>query len=146
MKRFVSYIIGVAVTLTLFDYAGAELAFRSNSKISLPDSTPAAIVSKPPIPIYQSTSKNSINSTLKGIQLHFREYPLGEILKNIREETGILFRISPQTAKKFINIDIKAKDWKSSVQKLIADFSRIEVWTNKTKTSQIWLVESSPYN
>ena len=69
MKRFVSYIIGVAVTLTLFDYAGAELAFRSNSKISLPDSTPAAIVSKPPIPIYQSTSKNSINSTFKGIQL-----------------------------------------------------------------------------
>ena len=146
MKGFASYIIGVAMTLTLFDSADAELAFRSNSKVLLPNPTSVAITPKPSATIYQPTSKNSINTTSKGIQLHFREYPLGEILKNIQEETGVFFSLSPQIAKNLINIDIEAKHWKSSVQKLIADYSRIELWTNQTKTSQIWLVENTPYN
>jgi hypothetical protein len=45
-----------------------------------------------------------------------------------------------------INVDIEAKYWKSSVKQLIKDFSRVEVWTNKPKTSQIWLIESNPYH
>ena len=45
-----------------------------------------------------------------------------------------------------IRVDIKAKHWKNSVRKLIADYSRIEVWTNQPKTSQIWLVEGNSYN
>ncbi|SVB22432.1 uncharacterized protein METZ01_LOCUS175286, partial [marine metagenome] len=77
----------VVVALALFEYANAELEFRSNSKVSLPDPTSADVDSKPSIPIYQSPQKNSINSTPKGIQLHFRDYPLGEILKNIHDET-----------------------------------------------------------
>ena len=78
--------------------------------------------------------------------MHFRDYPLGEILKNIHDESGIRFNLSPQMAKKPISIDIEAKHWKNSVRKLIEDFSRVEVWTNQPKTSQIWLVESNPYN
>ena len=136
----------VIITLIPFDYAGAELGFRSNSKISASDSTSPAIVSESSTPIYQSTSKSSITSTSKGIQLHFRDYPLGEILKNIHDETRIRFNLSPQKKKKTISVDIKAKHWKNSVRKLIEDYSRVEVWTNQPKTSQIWLVESNPYN
>ena len=44
------------------------------------------------------------------------------------------------------SVDIEAKHWKNSVRKLIEDYSRVEVWTNQPKTSQIWLVESNPYN
>ena len=90
MKRFASYIIGVAMTLTLFDSADAELAFRSNSKVLLPNPTSVAITPKPSATIYQPTSKNSINTTSKGIQLHFREYPLGEILKNQGYATALI--------------------------------------------------------
>ena len=146
MNRFFLYALSVIITLIPFDYAGAELGFRSNSKISASDSTSPAIVSESSTPIYQSTSKSSITSTSKGIQLHFRDYPLGEILKNIHDETGIRFNLSPQMAKKPISVDIKAKHWKNSVRKLIEDYSRVEVWTNQPKTSQIWLVESNPYN
>jgi len=129
-----------------FDYAGAELGFRSNSEISASDSTSPAIVSESSTPIYQSISKSSITSTSQGIQLHFRDYPLGEILKNIHDESGIRFNLSPRMAKKPISIDIEAKHWKNLVRKLIEDYSRVEVWTNQRKTSQIWLVESNPYN
>ena len=146
MNRFFLYIMSVIITLIPFDYAGAELGFRSNSKISASNSTSPAIVSEPSIPIYQSTSKSSITSTSKGIQLHFRDYPLGEILKNIHDETGIRFNLPPQMANKTISVDIEAKHWKNSVRKLIEDYSRVEVWTNQPKTSQIWLVESNPYN
>ena len=81
MNRFFLYVMSVIITLIPFDYAGAELGFRSNSKISASDSTSPAIVSESSTPIYQSTSKSSITSTSKGIQLHFRDYPLGKILK-----------------------------------------------------------------
>ena len=145
-KKLFLCIVMVVVALALFEYANAELEFRSNSKVSLPDPTSADVNSEPSIPIYQSPHKNSINSTPKGIQLHFRDYPLGEILKNIHDETGIRFNLSPRMAKKPISIDIEAKHWKNSVRKLIEDFSRVEVWTNQPKTSQIWLVESNPYN
>jgi len=134
----------VVLALALFEYANAELEFRSNSKVSLPDPTPDEVNTKTLISINQSAKKNSINSTPKGIQLHFRDYPLGEILKNIHDETGIRFNLSSRMAKKIISVDIKAKHWKSSVRKLIEDYSRVEVWTNQPNTSQIWLVESNP--
>ena len=145
-KKLFLCVVMVFVALALFEYANAELEFRSNSKVSLPDLPSVDVDSEPSIPIYQSPQKNSINSTPKGIQLHFRDYPLGEILKNIHDETGIHFNISSRMAKKPISINIEAKHWKNSVRKLIEDFSRVEVWTNQPKTSQIWLVESNPYN
>ena len=146
IKKLFLCIVMVFVALALFEYANAELEFRSNSKVSLPDPPSVDVDSEPSIPIYQSPQKNSINSTLKGIQMHFRDYPLGEILKNIHDESGIRFNLSPRMAKKPISIDIKAKHWKNSVRKLIEDYSRVEVWTNHPKTSQIWLVESNPYH
>ena len=145
-KKLFLCLVMVVVALALIEYANAELEFRSNSKVSLPDSTPVDLDSEPSIPINQSAQKNSINFTPKGIQPHFRDYPLGEILKNIHDESGIRFNLSPQMAKKPISIDIEAKHWKNSVRKLIEDYSRVEVWTNQPKTSQIWLVESNPYN
>jgi len=146
IKKLFLCIVVVFVALALFEYANAELEFRSNSKVSLPDPPSVDVDSEPSIPIYQSPQKNSINSTPKGIQLHFRDYPLGKILINIHDETGIRFNLSPRMAKKPISIDIEAKHWKNSVRKLIEDYSRVEVWTNQPKTSQIWLVESNPYN
>jgi len=143
-KKLFLCTVMVVLALTLFEYANAELEFRSNSKVSLPDPTPDEVNTKTLISINQSAKKNSINSTPKGIQLHFRDYPLGEILKNIHDETGIRFNLSSRMAKKIISVDIKAKHWKSSVRKLIEDYSRVEVWTNQPNTSQIWLVESNP--
>ena len=143
-KKLFLCTVMVVLALALFESANAELEFRSNSKVSLPDPTPDEVNTKTLISTNQSAKKNSINSTPKGIQLHFRDYPLGEILKNIHDETGIRFNLSSRMAKKIISVDIKAKYWKSSVRKLIEDYSRVEVWTNQPNTSQIWLVESNP--
>ena len=135
----------VIITLAPFNDAKAELEFRSNPKLSTPiPSFELSSESSPPIdkPIF----KTSINSTSKGIQLHFQDYPLGEILKNIHNETGIRFNISSEMEKNLISLDIEAKYWKNLVQKLIEGYSRIEVWTNQPKTSEIWLVKSNPYN
>ncbi|MBT7521570.1 MAG: hypothetical protein HN646_04805 [Nitrospina sp.] len=146
MKRFFLFLMTPIVALTLFGDADAELEFRSNSKVSPGDTISATINSEPSIPVYQEATKNSINATKKGIQLHFRDYPLGEVLKNINDETGIRFNLSSKMEKIPINVDIEAKYWKSSVRQLIKDFSRVEVWTNNHRTSQIWLVESNSYH
>ena len=58
IKKLFLCAVMVICALSLFEHANAELEFRSNSKISLPDSTPADIDSKPSIPINQSAKKN----------------------------------------------------------------------------------------
>ena len=146
MRKIFICILVVAMIVILPAYANAELGFRSNSKISLPADTPISMPPRSPNPDYQSASKSSIKSTSKGIQLRFQDYPLGELLKNIHDETGIRFNLSSQMTAIPVSVNVAARNWKNSVQKLIADYSRVEVWTNQPKTSQIWLMEGKPYN
>ena len=136
----------VVIMMILPAYANAELGFRSNSKILLPTDAPVSVTPESPNTGHQSTSKSYINSTSKGIQLRFQDYPLGELLKSIHDETGIRFNLSSRMATIPISINVEARNWKNSVRKLIADYSRVEVWTNRPKTSQIWLMEGKPYN
>jgi hypothetical protein len=145
MVRLILCLLLAIIMIGPFGYARAELGFRSNSKVSIL-SPPYKQLSESPNPIYQPFKKSSINSTSKGIQLNFQDYPLGDVLKNIHDETGIRFNLSPEMEKNLISFEIKAKNWKILVQKLIKDYSRVEIWTNKPKTSQVWLVESNPYN
>ena len=141
MKRIFVGITVVAIMAAVFAYADSDLGFRSNTKN--PALTPGPIISKSSDFDDHPTPRSSINSTSKGIQLHFRDYPLEGILENIHDETGIRFNLSPQITNDLISIDIEARNWKSSVRKLITDYSRIEVWTNRLKTSRIWLMEST---
>ena len=141
MKRIFVGITVVAIMAAVFAYADSDLGFRSNTKNAA--LAPVPMISKLPDLNYDPTPQSSINSTSKGIQFHFRNYPLGEILKNIHNETGIRFDLSPQMANSLVSIDIEAKNWKNSVRKLITDYNRVEVWTNRPKTSRIWLIEST---
>ena len=143
-KVFICIMVGIIMTLPA--YANEELGFRSNLKTPLPATPPISKSPESSDPNYRSTSKSSINSSSKGIQLHFQDYPLGDLLKNIHDETGIRFNLSSQMATIPITINLEARNWKNSIRKIVADYSRIEVWTNPTKTSQIWLLESTPYN
>ena len=133
----------ITLSVAVFTYAQTDLGFRSNTNNHplIPSTVPT--ISESSDFNYRPTPKSSINSTSKGIQLHFRDYPLGDILKNIHDETGIFFDIPPQMANSAVSIDIEAKNWKNSIRKLITDYSRIEIWTNRPKTSQIWLMEST---
>ena len=146
MGKFFLYLVALVASLIQIDLAYAELGFRSNSKVSPAISPSDVAISKPSTPENSPTLKNSINTSSKGVQLHFRDYPLGEILKNVHDETGIRFNITPKIEKILVSLDIETRHWKDSVRKLIAGYSRVEVWTNKPKTSQIWLLESNPHN
>ena len=136
----------VTIIAFVFAYAEADLGFRANTKNPISAPTPVTTISKLSDSNYDQTPQSSINSTSKGIQLHFRDYPLEGILENIHDETGIRFNLSPKIANDLISIDIEARNWKSSVRKLITDYSRIEVWTNRPKTSRIGLLKSTPHD
>ena len=96
----------ITLSVAVFTYAQPDLGFRSNTNNHplIPATVPT--ISESSDFNYRPTPKSSINSTSKGIQLHFRDYPLGEVLKNINVETGIRFNLPPQMAKVPINIDI----------------------------------------
>ena len=142
MKYFFAWITIVTTLISVFAYAETGLNFRSKTEHSSNALNPVA--SDFSNLDHIKSSKSSINATSKGIQFHFRDYPLGEILRNIHDESGIRFNLAPQMRDTSISIDIESKSWKNSVQKLIVDFSRLEVWTNQLKTSRIWLMKSMP--
>ena len=109
MKFIFVGITVVTIIAFVFAYAEADLGFRANTKNPISAPTPVMTISKLSGPNYDQTPQSSINSTSKGIQLHFREYPLGKILKNIHDETGIRFNLAPQITNNPISVDIESK-------------------------------------
>jgi hypothetical protein len=125
-------------------FAHEEIGLNFRSKTEKPPTALTPVTPSLSNLDYIKSPKGSINATPKGIQLHFRAYPLGEVLRNIHDEAGIRFKLAPQMKNNPIYVDIEAKNWEKSVKKLIVDFSRLEVWTNQLKTSRIWLMKSTP--
>ncbi len=153
MKRILTGIVVLSFVTVLFTYASADLGFRSNPKSMTPEKplnpvpvVPESSFSEVQATESQPTSQSVINSSSKGIQLRFQDFPLGELLQNIQHETGIQFNLAPQMASVPISVSIEAKNWEGAIRKLVSNYSRVEVWTNKPQTSHVWLMESTPYN
>ncbi|MCH8156523.1 MAG: hypothetical protein IID18_02015 [Nitrospinae bacterium] len=138
MKRILSGIFTIALLTGLFAYADADLGFKTHPQVPGP-------VEPAPYSDYQPIPQSRIDSTSKGIQLRFQDYPLGELLQNIQRETGIQFNLPPRMAAVPVSVTVTADNWESAVRKLIGDYSRVEVWTNQLQTTRVWLMEGAPY-
>jgi hypothetical protein len=89
----------------------------------------------PPNPVYKSEVKP------QGINLQFQDLTLLEVLRNIQEDTGILFSIDPSIESIPFNASIQADNWEEAVKELLKGFNRVEVWTNNLETSRVWVLE-----
>jgi len=90
------------------------------------------------------------NSTSKvepqEVTLRYKDSPLINVLKNIQEETGILFSIAPSLEAILITATIQADSWEDAVKQLLKPFSRTEVWTDNLETTRIWILAGSEIN
>ncbi|MBC8549701.1 MAG: hypothetical protein ISR86_06640 [Nitrospinaceae bacterium] len=137
MKRFIQTAIVLGVAIGLWQVS-ADARFLDLQKEELapalnPEATPIP-PSIPIIPIYKS------EVSPQGISLQFEDLTLLDVLRNIQEETGILFSIDPSLETVPFNARIQADSWESAIKELLKGFSRVEVWTSNLETSRVWVL------
>jgi len=129
MKQQFAGLFAILFTLVVFPYAYANLGQV--------DESPAKAA-----PAYSIHLKKAPHKSPGLINVRYRNEPLSSVLKNISDETGIVFQVSDELLKKDVNIDISSKTWRNVVSKLLEKYSRVEVWTENNDSSRIWLLKN----
>jgi hypothetical protein len=136
MKRFIQIAIVVTVAFALWQVSADArfLDLQKQEQSLIPKVVPTAPQPVKPNPTYKSETKPS------GISLQFADLTLLDVIRNIQEETGILFSIDPSIETVPFNASIQADNWEEAVRELLKGFSRVEVWTSNLETSRVWIV------
>jgi hypothetical protein len=137
MKRFIQTTIVVVIAFVLWQVSADARFLDLEKKEPTPVPTPEVVAiphSIPINPVYKSKVQH------QGISLQFEDLTLLDVVRNIQEETGILFSIDPSIETVPFNASIQADNWEEAVKELLKGFSRVEVWTSNLKTSRIWVL------
>ena len=137
MKRFIQtgIVIGAAFVLwqVSADARFLDLKKQEQAPFPAPQNNPI------PQPVAPNPSYNS-EVAPQGISLRFENLSLINVLRNIQEETGILFSIDPALETVPFSATVQADNWEAAVHELLKEFSRVEVWTDNLETSRIWIL------
>lgn len=140
MKRFIQTTIVLSIAIGLWQVS-ADARFLDLQKKELapaptPETTPI-LKSVPLNPVYRAEVQP------QGISLKFEDLTLLDVLRNIQEETGILFSIDPSLETAPFSSNVRADNWEEAVKQLLKGFSRVEVWTSNLETSRVWVLAGS---
>jgi hypothetical protein len=137
MKRFIQFAIVVSLAFVLWQ-ASADARFldlQKKEQVPTLNTEPALTpLFVSPNPVYKSEVKP------KGIHLQFEDLTLLDVVRNIQEETGILFSIDPSIESAPFSSSIQAENWEDIVKKLLKGFSRVEVWSSNLETCRVWVL------
>jgi hypothetical protein len=136
MKRFIQagIVIGAGFVLWQVSADARFLDLKKQPPAPIPEVAPVPIPTPLPNPIYKSKTEPN------GISLQFEDLTLLDVLRNIQEETGILFSVDPSLETVPFNARIQADNWETAVRELLKGFSRVEVWTDTLETSRVWIL------
>jgi hypothetical protein len=136
MKRFIQIAIVVTIAFALWQVSADArfLDLKKKEQSPAPEVVPITPQPVKPIPTYKSEVEP------QGISLRFEHLSLINVLRNVQEETGILFSIDPSIETIPFNASIQADNWEEAVKELLKGFSRVEVWTSNLETSRVWVL------
>ena len=135
MKRFIQTGIIIGAGFVLWQVS-ADARFLDLKKQEQPSPVPevAPAPTLPANPTYKTKTEPG------GISLQFEDLTLLDVLRNIQDETGILFSIDPSLETVPFSARIQADNWEAAIKDLLKGFSRVEVWTDNLETSRVWLL------
>ena len=140
MKRFIQTGIVIGTVFVLWQVSADARFLDLKKQEQAPASVPQTIPTpQPHVPIYNSEVEP------QGISLRFENLSLINVLRNIQEETGILFSIDPSLEAVPFSATVQAGNWEAAVRELLKGFSRVEVWTRNLETSRIWILSGQGY-
>ena len=135
MKRFIQIGIVIGAAFVLWQVSADARFLDLKKQEQAPAPVPQTIPTpQPTVPSYNSEVEP------KGISLRFENLSLINVLRNIQEETGILFSIDPSLETVPFSATVQADNWEAAVNELLKEFSRVEVWTDNLETSRIWIL------
>ena len=139
MKRFIQIGIVIGAAFVLWQLS-ADARF-----LDLKKQEQAPVPQVAPVPTTQPNPSFDSEVAPQGISLRFENLSLINVLRNIQEETGILFSIDPSLETVPFSATVQAENWDAAVSELLKGFSRVEVWTDNLETSRIWLLSGQGY-
>ena len=89
---------------------------------------------------HASPSSMNIGPTQKGVIIQVKNGLLTEALQQVANHTNIQFRIADHLNSHRINVDIRAKNWDSGVDRLLQNFSKVTVWDKSSKMENVLLM------
>lgn len=132
-------LLALLMTLILFPYAHANLGFRMNPEpLPSPQAPSLAPAPRLAVPVPQAQTHSS------GVVIQYSNLPLGAILQNISDETGLEFHVNRELSDTLVSANISAPDWRKAVEGLLAKYSRVELWADEVSASRIWLLGGTP--
>ncbi len=136
MKRFIQTGIVLGAGFVLWQVtADARFLDLKEQKQS-----PISEIAPSPAPTILSNPTYKTKTEPEGISLQFEDLTLLDVLRNVQDETGILFSIDPSLETVPFSARIQADNWEAAIRDLLKGFSRVEVWTDNLATSRIWLL------
>lgn len=87
----------------------------------------------------------ALKQTREGIHFQARNQPLLTVLKEIGEKSGITFFMKEELNETPVSADMHASDWKSLVQALLKDLSKVEIWMEDTVGSKVRITGLGEY-
>jgi len=139
MKRFIQIGIVIGAAFVLWQVS-ADARF-----LDLKKQEQAPVPQVAPVPTTQPNPSFDSEVAPQGISLRFENLSLINVLRNIQEETGILFSIDPSLEAVPFSATVQAGNWEAAVRELLKGFSRVEVWTRNLETSHIWILSGQGY-
>jgi hypothetical protein len=134
MKRFIQtgIVLGAGFVLWQVSADARFLDLKEQKQSPTPEIAPTPAI--PSNPTYKTKNEPG------GVNLQFEDLTLLDVLRNVQDETGILFSIDPSLETVPISARIQADNWEAAIRDLLKGFSRVEVWTDNLATSRVWLL------
>ena len=83
---------------------------------------PAWAIENPVVRVWEGDSGQN------GVTIRAHHVSLPVLLKSIESQSGIGFKVRGSMKNKPISVDVKAETWSDAVQKVLVDYSRVELW------------------
>lgn len=147
MKHWMKTTLGIGLAIGLWQVSADArfLDLKKQEQAPPPFVAPAPQANPTPAVPESSLSYNTEVESSKGVSLRFENLSLINVLKNIQEETGILFSIDPSMETTPFSATIQADNWEAAIKELLKGFSRVEVWTDNLETSRVWLLSGEGF-
>lgn len=81
------------------------------------------------------------DSGLNSVTIKAQQVSLPDLLDKIATQSGIDFKVRGSMMKESISVDVQAENWTEAVQKVLVDYSRVELWGRDKMLTGVYVLE-----